>query len=107
VRALANSPKIVLADEPTGNLDSHSGEEVFELMREMNQESGVAFVMITHDDRLAQAADRILLIEDGLIHEISKDEHRRRMANIARIKPSAAKATINLSGQVKHANPAS
>lgn len=80
VRALANAPKIVLADEPTGNLDSRSGEEVFELMREMNRASGVAFVMITHDDRLAQAADRILLIEDGLIHEISKDEHRRRMS---------------------------
>ncbi len=83
VRALANAPKIILADEPTGNLDSHSGEEVFELMREMNRESGVAFVMITHDDRLAQAADRILLIEDGLIHEISKEEHRRRVASIA------------------------
>lgn len=83
VRALANSPKLVLADEPTGNLDSRSGEEVFQLMREMNRESGVAFVMITHDDRLAQAADRIFLIEDGLMHEISKDEHRRRMASLS------------------------
>lgn len=83
VRALANTPKIVLADEPTGNLDSRSGEEVFDLMREMNRESGVAFVMITHDDRLAQAADRILLIEDGLIHEISKTEHRKRAAKLA------------------------
>lgn len=83
VRALANSPKIVLADEPTGNLDSHSGDEVFDLMREMNRESGVAFVMITHDDRLAQAADRILLIEDGLVHEISKTEHRKRVTNLS------------------------
>ena len=83
VRALANHPKIVLADEPTGNLDSRSGEEVFELMREMNRESGVAFVMITHDDRLAQAAGRILLIEDGLIHEISKAEHRKRVASLS------------------------
>lgn len=80
VRALANSPKIVLADEPTGNLDSHSGAEVFALMREMNRESGVAFVMITHDDRLAQAADRILLIQDGNITEISKEQHRQKMA---------------------------
>lgn len=83
VRALANAPKIVLADEPTGNLDSRSGVEVFELMREMNRASGVAFVMITHDDRLAQAADRILLIEDGLLQEISQAEHQRRMANPA------------------------
>jgi ABC-type lipoprotein export system ATPase subunit len=82
VRALANEPRIVLADEPTGNLDSHSGEEVFALMRRVNRESGVAFVMITHDDRLAQAADRILLIEDGLIHEISKAEHRKRIASL-------------------------
>jgi ABC-type lipoprotein export system ATPase subunit len=79
VRALANDPHIILADEPTGNLDSRSGEEVFELMREMNRSSGVAFVMITHDDRLAQAAGRILLIEDGLIREISKEEHRQRL----------------------------
>lgn len=82
VRALANKPKIILADEPTGNLDSHSGAEVFELMREMNRESGVAFVMITHDDRLAQAADRILLIADGLIREISKDQHRSSMSHL-------------------------
>ncbi len=82
VRALANQPKIILADEPTGNLDSRSGNEVFEMMREMNRESGVAFVMITHDDRLAQAADRILLIEDGLIQEIGKEEHRQRLASV-------------------------
>ena len=72
VRALANEPDIVLADEPTGNLDSRSGQEVFALMREMNRESGVAFVMITHDTRLAQAADRIVLIEDGLVHDIAR-----------------------------------
>ena len=78
VRSLANSPKIILADEPTGNLDRNSGEEVFGLMREMNREGGVAFVMITHDDRLAQAADRILLIEDGSIIEMSKKEHSRK-----------------------------
>jgi lipoprotein-releasing system ATP-binding protein len=82
VRALANEPKIILADEPTGNLDSRSGNEVFEMMREMNRESGVAFVMITHDDRLARAADRILLTEDGLIQEIGKEEHRQRLARI-------------------------
>ena len=76
VRALANAPRIVLADEPTGNLDSQSGQDVFALMREMNREIGVAFVMVTHDDRLAQAADRILLIEDGRIRELSKDVRR-------------------------------
>jgi ABC-type lipoprotein export system ATPase subunit len=80
VRALANEPKIILADEPTGNLDSRAGEEVFALMREMSREHGVAFVMITHDDRLAQEADRILLIEDGRVRELAKPQHRARTA---------------------------
>ena len=71
VRALANKPRLVLADEPTGNLDSNSGREVFALMREMNRDLGVAFIMVTHDDRLARAADRILLIEDGYMRQVS------------------------------------
>ncbi|MDI1243427.1 MAG: ABC transporter ATP-binding protein [bacterium] len=89
VRALANQPKIVLADEPTGNLDSRSGAEVFEMMREMNRLSGVAFVMITHDDRLAQAADRILLIEDGNIVEITNDEHKKKVDRLTPVKELA------------------
>ena len=79
LRALANQPRIVLADEPTGNLDSESGREVFRLLREMNRESHTAFLMVTHDDRLARTADRILQIEDGVIHELNKAEHRRRV----------------------------
>jgi lipoprotein-releasing system ATP-binding protein len=71
VRALTNKPKLVLADEPTGNLDSRSGAEVFALMREIARETGVAFLMVTHDDRLAKQADRILKIEDGLMQEVS------------------------------------
>ncbi|MEA3399907.1 MAG: ABC transporter ATP-binding protein [Armatimonadota bacterium] len=69
VRALANQPRLVLADEPTGNLDSVSSDQVFTLMREINQETGVAFVMVTHDDRLASQGDRILRIQDGLLTE--------------------------------------
>jgi lipoprotein-releasing system ATP-binding protein len=84
VRALANAPKIVLADEPTGNLDNRSGQEVFALMREMNRHSRAAFVMVTHDDRLAQAADRILLIEEGVLRALDKAEHRARTENIHR-----------------------
>jgi lipoprotein-releasing system ATP-binding protein len=72
VRALCNKPKLVLADEPTGNLDSHSGQEVFTLMREIARETRVAFLMVTHDDRLAAAADRILRIEDGLMTEVAR-----------------------------------
>ncbi len=69
VRALANDPRLVLADEPTGNLDSKSGQEVFNLIHDMNHETGVALVMVTHDERLAQDADRIVRIEDGLLSE--------------------------------------
>lgn len=67
IRALARQPDLVLADEPTGNLDSVSSREVFALMREMTREQGVTFMMVTHDDRLAQQADRIFRIEDGLV----------------------------------------
>ena len=74
VRALANQPSLVLADEPTGNLDSRSGQQVFALMREITRDHQVAFVMVTHDDRLARAADRILRIEDGLIREVTHSE---------------------------------
>jgi ABC-type lipoprotein export system ATPase subunit len=84
IRALANQPKVVLADEPTGNLDSRSGNEVFNIMREMNRENGVAFIMVTHDDRLAQEADRILMIEDGWVQEINKQEHRMKLLSSLR-----------------------
>lgn len=73
VRALANRPRLILADEPTGNLDSHNGAEVFALMREMAQETGVAVVMVTHDDRLAREAQRILYIDDGQVSELDHD----------------------------------
>jgi ABC-type lipoprotein export system ATPase subunit len=71
VRALANRPRVVLADEPTGNLDSASGSEVFRLFRELGRETGVAVIMVTHDDRLARQADRVLLIADGQLHPLA------------------------------------
>ena len=67
IRALAREPRLILADEPTGNLDSKSSKEVFTMMREMTREQGVTFMMVTHDDRLAEQADRIFRIEDGLV----------------------------------------
>ncbi len=67
VRALANNPELVLADEPTGNLDSRNGFAVFELMRFMNRQTGTAFVVVTHDERLAQEADRVIVLEDGRV----------------------------------------
>jgi lipoprotein-releasing system ATP-binding protein len=66
-RALARRPSIVLADEPTGNLDTKNGQAVFQLMREFCDQDGTAFLIVTHDPRLAAQADRIIEVVDGLI----------------------------------------
>ena len=66
-RALVNRPPILLADEPTGNLDSKTGGEILDLLRGSVQDYGQTLVMVTHDARAAATADRILFIADGLI----------------------------------------
>jgi lipoprotein-releasing system ATP-binding protein len=66
-RALAMSPRLVLADEPTGNLDTHSADEVFALLRQFNRKAGVTFLVVTHDPRLAERCDRIVELVDGRI----------------------------------------
>ncbi|WP_198369641.1 ABC transporter ATP-binding protein [Roseomonas rosulenta] len=66
-RALAMYPPLVLADEPTGNLDTKSADGVFDLLREMNQTSRTTFLIVTHDPRLAQRCDRIIEVVDGRI----------------------------------------
>lgn len=67
-RALINNPSIILGDEPTGNLDSESTETVYNLLKEINQEFKSTFIVITHDKRIAEKADRILEIKDGIIN---------------------------------------
>lgn len=66
-RALMNKPKIILADEPTGNLDSQTTDSIYQLFRKINQELGTTFVIITHDRRVAEKADRIVEILDGRV----------------------------------------
>ncbi len=75
-RALANDPSIVLADEPTGNLDSATGRMIVQLMKRLNEEQRVTFLITTHDIKIAQWADRILYLTDGKITEekISAEE---------------------------------
>lgn len=67
-RSLMNNPKIILADEPTGNLDSDSTEQVYELLRKINHQFGTTFIIITHDRHIAEKADRIVEIKDGRIN---------------------------------------
>jgi lipoprotein-releasing system ATP-binding protein len=68
-RALMQRPDVVLADEPTGNLDTHTGEALFGLLRTLNRDRGITFVIVTHNEKLSAQTDRIIHMEDGLITE--------------------------------------
>jgi putative ABC transport system ATP-binding protein len=70
-RALATDPKLILADEPTANLDTENGEQVMEIMKKLNKETGTTFVFATHDPRVIKYATRVVTLQDGLI---TKDE---------------------------------
>ncbi|MBE5934154.1 MAG: ABC transporter ATP-binding protein, partial [Lachnospiraceae bacterium] len=73
-RAMFNKPAIVLADEPTGNLDRKTGEEIMKLLKESNRKQKQTLILITHDESIALQADRIIYIEDG---KLTRDERIR------------------------------
>ena len=73
-RALMNHPALLLADEPTGNLDSENSKEIIALLRKFNKEYNQTVIIITHDERIALSADRVITIEDGRITRDSKKE---------------------------------
>jgi putative ABC transport system ATP-binding protein len=64
-RALANSPEVIIADEPTGNLDSKKSDEIVDLMKQLNREAGITLIVITHDEAVAKQAHKIITIKDG------------------------------------------
>lgn len=73
-RALINNPALMLADEPTGNLDSENSREIVSLLRKFNKENNQTVIIITHDEQIAMSADRVIFIEDG---KITRDEVRK------------------------------
>ena len=76
-RAIAGSPKLLLADEPTGNLHSDQGEMIMNLLRKLNQEEGMTIIQVTHSEKNAQFGDRIIRIEDGMI---TSDQKTKKLA---------------------------
>jgi len=68
-RALINNPAIVLGDEPTGNLDSKTGSEIVQLMRDLNEEMNITFILVTHNPEVANATRRIIHLRDGKIEQ--------------------------------------
>jgi lipoprotein-releasing system ATP-binding protein len=68
-RALSSQPEVLLADEPTGNLDASNGQSILELLRDLNREQGLTMIMVTHDAQVAAQADRVIRLVDGRIEE--------------------------------------
>ncbi|MFA6909203.1 MAG: ABC transporter ATP-binding protein [Patescibacteria group bacterium] len=71
-RALINEPEIILADEPTGNLDSRTGEEIVNMLRDLNKAHGKTVILITHSDYIKKYAHRVMEMKDGTMHELSR-----------------------------------
>ena len=73
-RAFVNKPRIILADEPTGNLDSNTGQEIINYMKDLQNEMGTTIITVTHDDKMLTAADRMAWIRDGLLERVANRE---------------------------------
>jgi putative ABC transport system ATP-binding protein len=74
-RALATEPEVLLADEPTGNLDSERSMEIMELLRTLNQDGGITIIMVTHEPEMAEFARTIVRFKDGLVEDVRQVEH--------------------------------
>jgi ABC-type lipoprotein export system ATPase subunit len=90
-RALINHPSLLLADEPTGNLDSRTSEEVLEMIQQLNQKEGITIIMVTHDAVVSRHAGRLIHIHDGVIVDGAFDDFKRVSAYPAEYEPSPEK----------------
>ena len=108
-RALANNPQVILADEPTGNLDSRTGTQIMQFLIELNEKQGVTIIMVTHDDDLARLAERTIVLAYGkIISEVSHTKKERHDA-LAKIEHEAnvkAQSTIGVNGAAKSSSAA-
>lgn len=95
-RAMANNPELILADEPTANLDAQKGREVVELLREVAKDLGKTVIVVSHDHRIRELADRILWLEDGVLREL--EIHRDPVCGME-IDPARAKAAWAYQGK--------
>src|ERR1051325_9463049 len=86
-RALVNNPALILADEPTGNLDSRTSVEVMEIFQRLNREPGITLVLVTHEPDIAEYADRVVVFKDGKIKSDRRNEHRRNAAEELKTMP--------------------
>ncbi|MEE3335253.1 MAG: ATP-binding cassette domain-containing protein, partial [Candidatus Latescibacterota bacterium] len=82
-RAFVNKPRIILADEPTGNLDSNTGQTIIDYMKSLQKEMGSTIITVTHDDKMLSSADRMAWIRDGALERIAnRDDIDIRMGSI-------------------------
>ncbi|MCA0453533.1 MAG: ABC transporter ATP-binding protein [Chloroflexi bacterium] len=93
-RALVNEPSLILADEPTGNLDSRSGKEVMQIFQKLNREQGITTIFVTHDSWIARHTDRVVMLRDGLV--IADQEIAEPLDAGTAERPSEAEELSNL-----------
>ncbi len=107
-RALIHSPEVILADEPTGNLDTENGKAILELLKEIAQAQGLTIVMATHSAEAAAYADRIVQIRDGMVAgEIKSGETNSRETHSGETKSGETRSGETRSGEIKSGEPSS
>ncbi len=95
-RALVNEPSILMADEPTGNLDSRTSKEVIEILRKLNDESQITIILVTHDQDIARSAKRTLVLRDGQIVEDTADITRAIAALHTEVEPAESVSDVEI-----------